>query len=181
MLAAISTLVLQAAGCTNGPAARGTTQLDSAKLAAREVRRTEFLAEQQALRDSSLRAAQRDRPFLAEVVIEHPTMVAFFPATAIEHDSVALRQRMRRFQDVAAFSGCAFEQRYSEDLRIIDRRSNALYVAPLPQDSIGVVLIAPGGRPQVWFGDRPESTLRDGIGAYLSALRGRGGGVSTGT
>jgi hypothetical protein len=124
------------------------------------VRRKEFLAEQQAITESSLRAARRDRPFLAEVVIEHPTLVAFFPAAELANDSVALRHRLRTYQEVAAFSGWTFERRYAEDLRITDRRSNALYVAPLPSGSIGVVLVAPGARPQVRFGDFPDSTLR---------------------
>lgn len=181
ILASMSALVLQTAGCTNGSTARGSAQRDSTEVAAREVRRKAFLAEQQAQTDSSLRAARRDRPFMVELVVQGATLVAFFPPAEMANDSVALRHRLRTYQEVAESSGWTFEQRYSEDLRITDRRSNALYLAPLPSGSTGVVLIAPGARPQVWFGNLRQSTLREGLRAYLDALRGKGGAAALGT
>jgi hypothetical protein len=171
ILATIATIVLQTPGCTNGSVARGAAQVDSA---AREARRREFLAEQQAETDSALRAARRDRPLLAEVVVEHPTLVAFFPRAEMAIDSVALKQRLRMYREVAESSGWRFEQRYSERLRITDRRSNALYGVPLPRDTTGVVLVAPGVRPQVWLGTLSQSTLGEGLQAFLNVLRVKG-------
>jgi hypothetical protein len=168
--------VLQTPGCTNGSIARGPTQADSAELAAREARRRKFLAEQQAQMDSALRA----RPFRAELVVEGPTLVAFFPPAEMVIDSVTLKQRFSMYQEVAHSLGWRFERRYSEELRITDRRSNALYSAPLPRDSTGVVLVAPGARPQVWFGKFSQSTLREGLRAFVSVLRGEGAATPTG-
>jgi hypothetical protein len=113
-LLTIPILLLQTPGCTSGSVARGPDRVDSAELAARETRREEFLAEQQAKTDSALRAAQRDRPLLAELVVERPTLVAFFPRAELANDSVALQQRLGLYQEAAEFFGWRFERRYSE-------------------------------------------------------------------
>jgi hypothetical protein len=116
---------------------------------------------------------------MAEVVVEQPTLVAFFPPAEMALDSVGLRQRLRTYQEVAVASGWRFEQRYSQRLRVTDRRSQALYGVPLPRDSTGVVLVAPGARPQVRVGNMSEATLRDGLRAFLSMLQSRGAATPT--
>jgi hypothetical protein len=175
MVATVVMFVLQTPGCTNGSIARGPTLADSAELAVREARRSEFLSEQQAETDSALRS----RPFRAELVVERPTLVAFFPPAEMVSDSVALKQRFSMYQEVAQSFGWQFERRYSEELRITDRRSNALYSAPLPRDSTGVILLAPSARPQVWFGKLSRSRLHAGLRAFLSMHRSKGGATPT--
>ncbi len=96
----------------------GPDRVDSAELAAREARLRGFLAEQAEM-DSALRAARRDRPLLAELVVERPTLVAFFPRAELANDSVVLQQRLRLYQEVAESSGWQFEQRYSMRLWIL--------------------------------------------------------------
>jgi hypothetical protein len=111
---------------------------------------------------------------MAEVVVEQPTLVAFFPPAEMALDSVGLRQRLRMYQEVAVASGWRFEQRYSQRLRVTDRRSQALYGVSLPRDSTGVVLVAPGARPQVLVGNLSQATLREGLRAFLNMLQSRG-------
>ena len=71
------------------PSCAPPVQLDSAALAARDARRRAFLAEQEAETEALLRA----RPFLKELVVEQPILVAFFPPDQPVVDSVALNQR----------------------------------------------------------------------------------------
>jgi hypothetical protein len=175
ILATIPMILLQASGCTNGSVARGPVTVDSADIAAREARLKEFLAEQQAERDSALRAARRDRPLRAEVVVEQPTLVAFFPRAEMASDSLALKRRLRMYREVAESSGWRLEERYNDLLRIADRRSNALWGVPLPRNSTGVVLVAPGARPQVSLGPLSQSSLGEVLRAFLTVLRDKGG------
>jgi hypothetical protein len=74
---------------------------DPETLAAREARRQAFLAEQEAVSRDALRA----RPFRGELVLERPTVVAFYPERQLRSDTVALRQRLSQYAAVAEDRG----------------------------------------------------------------------------
>ena len=86
-----------------------TDVADPETLAAREARRQAFLSEQEAVSRDALRA----RPFRGELVLERPTVVAFYPERQLRSDTVALRQRLSQYAAVAEDRDWSFEERYS--------------------------------------------------------------------
>ena len=126
------------------------------------------------LSEKALRQARAQREAQRPChVVERATVMAFLPITGVKQDSAALRQRLRRYARVSEDAGWAFTECYSGVQPLLDPTSQALYSLPLPQDSFGLVVAAPGYRPQVWFGEITEAALRERLGAF-DALRGKG-------
>lgn len=141
----------------------------SATLAARETRRQAFLAEQEAVGRDLLRA----RLFRGELVLERPTVVAFYPERQPGSDSVALRQRISQYADEAEDVEWSFEERYSGEFQLTDARSHALYAVSVSPDSVGLLLAAPGYPPVVWYGEIAGGELRERLSALSERLPGR--------
>ena len=105
-------------------------------------------------------------------IVERGTVMAFLPFAGVEQDSITLRQRLRQYERVAQGAGWAFAECHSAAQPLTDPTSQALYSLPLPRDSFGLVVAAPGYRPQVWFGHIAEAALRERLKAF-DALRGK--------
>jgi hypothetical protein len=142
---------------------------NTATLAAREGRRQAFLAEQEAI----TRDAPRARRFRGELVLERPTVVAFYPEPHLGSDTVALRQRLSQYAAVAREQEWSFEERYSGKLRVTDSRSHALHGVTVSLDSVGLVLAAPGFPPLVWYGEIAGGELKERLLALRGWLPGR--------
>ncbi|MDQ3222540.1 MAG: hypothetical protein M3Q75_03570 [Gemmatimonadota bacterium] len=147
--------------CTERRTAPLPDSADPATLAAREARRQAFLAEQEA----ETREALVTRRFRAELVFEHRTVVAFYPAWRQGSDSFALRQRLSQYAAVAQHRGWYLEERYSGELRLTDPRSHAFYAVPVSPDSVGLLLAAPGYPPVVWYGEIAVEALNERLGS----------------
>jgi hypothetical protein len=146
-----------------------TDRVDPATLAAREARRQAFLAEQEAISRDALRAQR----FRGKLVLERPTVVAFYPDRHLGSDTVALRQRLSQYAAVAEDQDWSFEERYSGEFRLTDSRSHALYGVAVSSDSVGLVLAAPGYPPLVWYGEIAGGELKERLRALRSWLPGR--------
>jgi hypothetical protein len=122
------------------------------------------MKEQEALTrqyDALKQEALAARPFRATVMLQRPTVIAFYPAWAPKLDSAGLRAFLVRSKAVSAGAGWAFEARYSGSLRVSDVRSQTLYTLPLNADSMGFVLAAPVRHPKVRYGRNSTSSLDD--------------------
>jgi hypothetical protein len=163
MLSALLTLA-----CTEHRTARLPDSVDSATLAVREARRQAFLGEQEIQSREALLA----RRYRAELVLERPTVVAFYPAWRLSSDSVALLQRLRQYAAIAQHRGWQFEERYSGSLRL-SSRSHALYAVPVSPDSLGLLLAAPDHPPVVWYGEIPQEELDERLRSLSGWFPGR--------
>ena len=141
---------------------------DSATPDVREARRQAFLAEQDAITQRAL-AARRLR---AGLVLERPTVLAFYPEWHSLLDTAALRQRLSEYEAVAQTEGWSFEERYSGEFRLTDPRSHALYAAPISRDSLGLMLAAPGYPPRIWYGEIAPAALNERLRALRRWLPG---------
>lgn len=136
---------------------------DSAALAQQEARRREFLEEQAA---ELARQAREDRRWREPVVVARPTVVVFLPRLRAPADSEPLQALLKAAADSARAAGWDFAERFAPNLRIMDSSAQAIYAHPVPRDSVGVALVAPGYPPYVSFG---LSALLE-VGAKLRAL-----------
>lgn len=151
-------VALCAGACTDRPAVPASAALDVEELV--EERRLAFREEQEAAE----RAQMRQRAPLRDVFAARPTVVAFHPGPVLDPDTAGTRERLERYEWVAGAAGWVFEERHSGTLQVLDSRSQALYSIAVPPESLGIILAAPGQRPQLWFGridaDELEGRLR---------------------
>ena len=144
---------------------------DSATLASREARRQAFLAGQEAVSRDALRARQ----FRGELLLQRPTVVAFYPEPRLGSDSVSRHQRRTQYAAVSEEQDWSFEERYSGQLRVTDPRYHALYAVTVSSDSVGLLLAAPGHPPLVWYGEISGGELKKRLRALRGWLPGRAG------
>lgn len=157
------------AACTEHRSAPMPASVDSATEAVREARRQAFLADQEA----RIRKGLEARRFGANLVLERPTVVAFYPSGASMSDTVALRHRLALYTAVTEKEGWLFEERHSGEFHMSDARSNAFYWVVVHRDSTGLVLAAPGYPPQVWYGEITAAALRRRLRAMRHWLPGK--------